>query len=1152
MKEVYFLGVVDDKIFEGKDTFQSGEHFKSTIKSDYDGLVLLGIRLKERENGLLPTRSQLAEITRAFNREFKYTPVTIVFQYGSCISLANSERLKYKQKSQEGERAGKVSLLYNIKTEGIHSGHLKILGQLQISPEINSYAGLYQHWQQVLSVSVLNKSFYEELSNWYFWAIKSVRFPGEPAKEDDEKTRVHRAQNIIRLVTRLVFCWFIKEKGLINAKLFHEDSLKNWVELGEKSDSNYYKAILQNLFFATLNQKMNKRAFRRDGQNYNATNLLRYKKLFKDQQKALELFKDTPFLNGGLFECLDKPDENGKVERIDGFSDRDDNVLSIPNELFFTPEHNEDLSEVYGETKHTKVKGLIKLLNSYVFTITENTPVEEEVALDPELPGKVFENLLASYNPETKTTARKQTGSFYTPREIVNYMVDESLMEYLKGLMEVGEKQRAEWDKKLRQLFSYDDHEPFSDQATAKKIIEALNNCTILDPACGSGAFPMGVLQKMVHLLQKLDPGNKQWKDRQLQRARQIEAPDTKEKAIEDIEEAFENNELDYGRKLYLIENCIYGIDIQPIATQISKLRFFISLVADQKINPEKENLGIRPLPNLETKFVAANALAGLERPKRGQTIEIRNPEIEKKEKELSEVRHSHFSAKTPTTKRKYRESDKVLREEIAELLKNDGWNDQVANQVASWNPYDQNASSSWFDPEWMFGVKEFDLVIGNPPYVQIQKLARTQTQKDLENQRYQTFKKTGDIYALFYERGLNLCKPACHAKGVGSGLLCYITSNKWMRAGYGEPLRAFFAGKNPRQLLDFGGFKVFESATVDTNILLIENKNSTEKSLQACHFQNDYHKGAELTDYFQKNKIALKQLSADTWFIGSKSEIELKQKIEKTGTPLKDWDVKINRGILTGFNEAFIIGQAKRDELVAADPKCGEIIKPILRGRDIKRYRHEWAGLWVIGTFPALDIDIEDYPAVKNYLESFGKKLHQTGENFTNEEGKTEKSRKKTGNKWFETQDQISYYQDFEKEKVVYPNMTKFLPFIFDKSGYYANQKCFILTGKKMRFLTGYLNSKFSQKWIKENCPELQGGTRELSKIYFENIPIPQITPTNQALATQIETLVDKILALKKESPKADTGDLEAQIDELVFDLYGLTEGERKIVLQA
>ena len=197
MEEVYFLGVVDDKIFEGKDTFQSGEQFKSSIESDYDGLVLLGIRLKNRENGLLPTRSQLAEITRSFNREFKYTPVTIVFQYGSYISLANSERLKYKQKWREGERAGKVSLLYNIKTEGTHSGHLKILRQLQISPEISSYEGLYQHWQEVLSVSVLNKSFYEELSNWYFWAIKTVRFPGEPKDSQEEKTKTHRAQNII-------------------------------------------------------------------------------------------------------------------------------------------------------------------------------------------------------------------------------------------------------------------------------------------------------------------------------------------------------------------------------------------------------------------------------------------------------------------------------------------------------------------------------------------------------------------------------------------------------------------------------------------------------------------------------------------------------------------------------------------------------------------------------------------------------------------------------------------------------------------------------------------------------------------------------------------------------------------------------------------
>ena len=304
MEDVYFLGIVNDDIFEEKETFQSGDEFKKAIKKDYDGIVLLGITLKDRENGLLPTRSHLADITRAFNREFKYTPVTIVFKYGNYISFANSERLKYKQEWREGEKAGKVTILRDIKTENTHSGHLRILQRLEIkrsgTKAVTSYADLYKYWQEVLSVSVLNKSFYEELSNWYFWAIKSVRFPGEPKKEAGEKeadflerTKAHRAQNVIRLITRLMFSWFIKEKHLINPQLFDEAELKELVDLGKKTSSNYYKAVLQNLFFATLNQEMDKRAFRRDGQNYNVTNLFRYKGLFKDEILTLPVKCDN-------------------------------------------------------------------------------------------------------------------------------------------------------------------------------------------------------------------------------------------------------------------------------------------------------------------------------------------------------------------------------------------------------------------------------------------------------------------------------------------------------------------------------------------------------------------------------------------------------------------------------------------------------------------------------------------------------------------------------------------------------------------------------------------------------------------------------------------------------------------------------------------
>jgi hypothetical protein len=766
MDDVYFLGMVDDAAFEGG---KSLDHRK--IESDYDGILIFGVTLRSRPNGLLPTRTQLAEITRSFNREFHYTPVVVVFRYDNAIAFANAERLKYKQEWREGEKAGKVSILRDIDLDTPHSGHLRILSELAIKRSgkkaVNCFADLYSYWQSVFNVSLLNKKFYEELSNWYFWAVKEVTFPGEPTAEDvaketgkmydpkrqEELRHEHNAKNVIRLLTRFLFVWFIKEKKLIPEELFDLDYVKNELlkDLSPYHEgalfqsvnikSHYYKAILQNLFFATLNQEMGKRGFRRDRQHMNVTNLLRYESCFKDPRKFIDLVEAiVPFMNGGLFECLDKPHPTEKgpqggdvIVYEDGFSDRKDNPLKVPDYLFFGLDEEVDLSSVIGiknkKTRQAAVKGLINIFNSYKFTIAENTPIEEDIALDPELLGKVFENLLASYNPETKTTARKQTGSFYTPREIVNYMVDESLIAYLKKAVADWGMEDEALDTALHELLSFDPGNPFADnQGLQKEIIKAQDHCTILDPACGSGAFPMGILQKMVHVLQKLDPDNTYWQELQLENAvresehafQNVADKQERQKLLDDINEAFDQqvNDPDYARKLFLIENCIYGVDIQPIAVQISKLRFFISLVVDQKVDKEKENFGIRPLPNLETRFVAANTLIGIVKPdKQGNLFE--NKGIKKLEEKLKNVRHRIFSAKTPKTKRKLREEDQALREKMGELLIADGWANETARQIAAWDPYDQNMSSPFFDPEWMFGMKDgFDVVIGNPPYI--------------------------------------------------------------------------------------------------------------------------------------------------------------------------------------------------------------------------------------------------------------------------------------------------------------------------------------------------------------------------------------------------------------------------------------------------
>ena len=805
-----------------------------------------------------------------------------MFQYQHYISFANSERIKYKQEWREGEKAGKVSLLRDINIEKPHSGHERILMELHIptmgDKKVDTFSKLYSYWEEVFSVSVLNKKFYQELSNWYFWAIKHVRFPGEPTFQNahTKKARIedllqeHKATNVIRMLTRLLFVWFIKEKKLIPEELFELEILQKEIlnkiqpfhERGIFKEANkesvYYKAILQNLFFATLNCPIKgdsldkrKRGFRGEGYGTHRgiDYLMRYKHYFKNPEVFLNRLNEVvPFLNGGLFECLDDKFNN---VYIDGFSDQmtKGEHLIVPDYLFFGVEEETDISDIVGisdkKNKQAAVKGLINILKSYKFTITENTPIEEDIALDPELLGKVFENLLASYNPETKSTARKQTGSFYTPREIVNYMVDESLIAYLKNA--IGDQSGLTdeiLDTELHILTSYDHNLIFRDKPELhNKIITALNACKILDPACGSGAFPMGILQKMVHILQKLDPDNQVWKELQLEKALneseaafEIEDKQAREERLLEINEAFDQsiNDADYARKLFLIENCIYGVDIQPIATQISKLRFFISLVVEQKVNPDKDNFGIRPLPNLETKFVAANTLIGIKLP--GVQLSLYDTkEMKKLEAQLKAVRNKLFSARSKETKLKYREQDKELRNAIAIELKKSGWESETAQKLAGWDPYNQNSTSSFFDPEWMFDIKDgFDVVIGNPPYVFTRDVEFDGNfKKHIEEEYFSKLVKgkksksnqSGKInlFAIFILKGLFISSK--------NGHLFYIVPNNILRTTTYDIVRRYLLeNTHIEQIIDLGS-GVFDNVTASTVILGLGNKVTTSNT---------------------------------------------------------------------------------------------------------------------------------------------------------------------------------------------------------------------------------------------------------------------------------------------------------------------------------
>ena len=1098
--------------------------------------------------------------------------------------------------------------------------------------------------KEAFSVEPVTKQFYNEIQSWYFWAMDKIKFPTDykysdnPEKDDE----IRNSNNLIRLITRVIFIWFIKQKNLINDELFSEDKLKNILKDFNKNNesANYYNAILQNLFFATLNQKMNERkfaennGFQENKKEYGVKNLYRYDDLFQiSKEDILQLFNMTPFLNGGLFDCLDKENENGKVIYIDGFSRNPQKKAIIPDFLFFQKNETKVNLSKYGLSKDSPIKGLIKILQEYNFTIDENTPIDQEVALDPELLGKVFENLLASYNPETATTARKATGSYYTPREIVDYMVQESLFNYLI------DKYPNIDQSKLKELLSYSENSIDLTEKERDDIIAALDNIKILDPACGSGAFPMGALHKIVYALQKLDPDNSRWKNLQIDKVNKetnviFHQTDKNEREarLKELNEMFDEsiNYPDYARKLFIIENCIYGVDIQTIAIQISKLRFFISLVLDQKVDNTKENMGIRALPNMETRFVAANTLIGLEIPEK--QLLFQDKEIIEIQNKLAEIRHKYFSTKTRREKLEYQEQDKEYRKKLADHVKNylieinkdeiyqiknkieelklilqdlikgpekiieleqttifgdiekikintnknkineiryeiKNYEDKlkilqeqmnteyiikITDKIAKFDIYDPNASADWFDPDWMFGVETgFDIVIGNPPYIQLQKaFDKTKKYADLYiNQNYKTFDRTGDIYCLFYEKGINLLCDGGH--------LAFITSNKWMRAGYGEKIRQFFNDYNPKILIDLGP-GVFENATVDTNILIIQ-KAKNQHRLHAVTINEKKKDNIDFSTMLEKNGVILQNLSGDAWFIGSEAEQKLKEKIEHIGKPLKDWDVKIYYGIKTGFNEAFIIDNTKRQEILDNCKDEDErrrteaIIKPILRGRDIKRYYYEWAGLWVIIAKFGFYKESHLYPSIVQHLTRYEEQLKNRGQCKYNRQNKVNINKDYTGqHHWLELDNNPNeiYLKEFEKEKVVWQRITQAPTFCLVPPNVFVLDSMAFFTSREFpKYQMAILNSKLIYFYVNKIVHQYGITGFRLSNQYVEIMPIPPITSSNQPIVSQIESLVDKILSSKKDNPQADTTAWEKEIDQLVYKLYELEPEEIAII---
>lgn len=907
------------------------------------------------------------------------------------------------------------------------------------------------------SVEKLNQEFFDEYSKVFHEVEEAIKPSIPDVKANDEDAKEKRRLYTQRLFNRLMFIYFLQKKGWLS---FEGDNnyLRCLFEEAKRENKNFLDDRLFWLFFSGL--------------GYSENPDLHNSRLMRQRRG------DVEYLNGGLFE-KDK----------DGFDKQ--RAVFIDNKYF------------------EKVLGLFERFN---FTVDESTPIDIEVAVDPEMLGKVFEELV---------TGRQESGSYYTPRQIVSFMCRESLKYHLKS----------------RKLDADETIDDFVDKANGEKlknpenILSALKQITVCDPACGSGAYLLGMMQELLRLRQAVF-------------------------ASKNI-----GNEKIYDDKLEIIENNIYGVDKDPFAVQIASLRLWLSL----SIDSDKP----KPLPNLKYKIGCGDALlAPLEkdsnlfrkplieefRKQKARHIKANKPEDRELKQELEidierlkvKIAQSLYHLPEPTKP----QNITIAENEVARLLgkvkeklkENKADSKYYAEdyqkkanilqaQIDEWKGHlnIQHYSPNFFD--WTVEFAEvfvdggFDVVLANPPYIQLQKDGG-RLAKLYEKQNFGTFARTGDIYSLFYERGFGLLKE--------NGVLCFITSNKWMRANYGERMRKFFADKTkPLLIVDFGSVKIFGSATVDNNILILQKaERKTGEGVFAVRTEKDYDLSDNLADYVKSNGYHLSSISQNSWVIGEKDEFDIKNRVEKQGIALKDsrWKISINYGIKTGFNEAFIIpGNIKKqiedNAKQNGNDKSTELFKRMLRGKDIKAWFPEFENLWLINTHNGVKseeikrIDVEkSYPAVFEHLKQYETSLI---------------NRLDKGDHWTNLRN-CAYLSDFERPKIIYPNMTKYLPFVYDDTGFYTNDKNYIITGESLKYLTCFFNSKIFKYCFSDNFPNLGEDRRELRKVFFQEIPVKKISADEEK---PFNWLVDCIVFLKRRIQKLRTnGD---QKDELAMSLF-------------
>lgn len=1179
----YFIGTVTDDTLKGDN---AAVDFKAeAAKPKYEGMFVFAVEMKPGET---LKRSEAAVIVRGINRVVKQQPATVLILEDAQLSVATCERTAFKQAWRPGERLGKVSILKGIDCHHPHRGHVDILESMDVKG-CKTFDALYTHWKDVFSTKLLTKQFYREIQNWYFWALKKdsqVAFPN--ALDSDSDNGKYNPENLIRLITRLIFTWFMKEKGLVNPALFDaeflatalkyfnpdgvshmearrhgevEENLRDTVAPCDH-DCTYYRAILQNLFFATFNQEVGLRDFAntqiRDAKRYNVKNYYRNEKLFTetDRAKIIGYFNGSPFVNGGLFECLDDVKQNGCRYSWDGFSNhvhfKNGSLKSalIPDRLFFGGETTVDLSEFFEKDKAAKcikVRGIINILKDYVFTIEENTPFDEDVALDPELLGKVFENLLGCYNPETRQMARNATGSFYTPREIVNYMVKVSLKSYLQRVC--PQVTAAEIDALVEGTAEL--AELPSVKENAKDILTALFKAKILDPACGSGAFPMGIMSAMVEILRTVDPDNKHWYEIVLKESLD-EAT-----AIADISDERERSELkaqieydfkerldhpDYARKLYLIEHCIFGSDIQPIAVQISRLRFFITLLCEQAKNDDPaKNYGITPLPNLESNFVAANSLLSIDLKDMRELLGQKK--IVSLVKQLRGIRHQLFLPKTSDRKKRLQAKDVELREAIASAAEG------LYDANIEWRCAMLKTDIKRCDEELAkFGEDDFKDVVKEVEEVDLFG-NKTVTQKKVVGRGNELLKKKKDAESALAslknasrkERLLtdvkrlvawnpfafNVAESFLDPEwmfGVKNGFDIVIGNPPYVKVTKDDPFVKYYkenykAGSCGRTNL----FKIF----VERGILLLKQGGSFSYIMPNSYLADNSvllrdfllaRRLIEIIEYTEKDKVFENVAQAVTTIVIDNDKPCNKHKCHIVTAKQGEADVL-------------------QKDFLSNDGHCFVPVSPLIaKMRKQSHSLEEWFDIF------QGEINLTQKASFFGREKKPNSLLMWRGDNV----GKFAATYAPIE---FCTKD-ATQREHWRYERIVMKQVTnqqspfRTAAFITPKNYFCGNSTNYLLPKDStipLREILGLLNSKAFNYLF-----SYFSFTNHITTTELIGVKIPGL---DEFKNSNISSKVDAILAAKKADPNADTSALEAEIDDLVFDLYGLTDEEREIV---